>query len=33
MNTLTLTAGMPPRDRLELAGLLSLLGFVGVLQI
>jgi O-antigen ligase len=33
MNTLTLTAGVPPRDRIELAGLVALLGCVGVLQI
>jgi O-antigen ligase len=33
MTTLVLTAGRFPRDRIELAGLLALIGCVGVLQI
>jgi O-antigen ligase len=33
MTTLAITAGVPPRDRLEQAGLLALLGFVGALQV
>jgi len=32
MTTFTLTAGAPPRDRLELTGLAALLGFVATLQ-
>ena len=33
MTTLTLTAGLPPRDRLEQIGLWSLVGIVGAMQL
>ena len=32
MTSINMPAGAPPRDRLELTGLLALLGCVGVLQ-
>ena len=33
MTTLTLTAGVPPRDRLEQIGLWSLVGIVAAMQL
>jgi O-antigen ligase len=33
MSTVTVAAGAPPRDRVELAGLVGLLAFVGALQV
>ena len=33
MTTLTLTAGVPPRDRLETVGLWSLVGIVAAMQL